>query len=138
MDIVHDISIVGYGVDNGTKKVSWQTIYDYSSNNVSGTWNSFGSGGYSSGSFNYSSIPQSHVVGLIPIEYIDYKRIFVLDIFDLKWQNEGIFHGVATSNGESDSFGAVSKCVIKGMFKDFTGINTKMKSMYFTPEIECN
>lgn len=88
-------------------------------------------GGYNSGPYGYYGRP--YFGGHDVYTYTRHVRNLEMDIVDLK-QSSGqnivkAFEGEVTSEGESDNFFTVSKCMINAMFSGFPGKNGEKKTV---------
>jgi hypothetical protein len=95
----------------------------------SGSFNSYGSGGYSSGTFGGTSYTPATfgVVGAAPYSYTVHDRYMVMTIRDRAGTN--VFEGKVNSSGSSAEIAAVLPEMIDSLFTGFPGVSGKTKKI---------
>lgn len=95
----------------------------------SGSVSSYGSGGYSSGSFSGTSYQPATfgVVGAIPVNHTMHDRFMTLNITDRA--GKSIFEGRVNSSGTSSDIAAVMPEMIDSLFTGFPGTSGKTKNV---------
>jgi hypothetical protein len=113
-----------YSVDGGREVVSSTPVYGRTGGGFeehSGTYNSFDPS--SSGTYagtTYSS-PKYGLLGMDISSRTEYLRGMRLTMYRNAPDMPSVFEGNVRSTGEADSFTAVSRCLIRAMFRDFPG-----------------
>jgi Domain of unknown function (DUF4136) len=113
-----------YSVDGGREVVSSTPVYGRTGGGFeehSGTYTSFDPS--SSGTYagtTYSS-PKYGLLGMDISSRTEYLRGMRLTMYRNAPDMPSVFEGNVRSTGEADSFTAVSRCLIRAMFKDFPG-----------------
>jgi len=128
------IGFVAYGIDNGKSSIVSTPIFGqtgggttYSSGTVYG---SRGSATYSGTSY---TMPSYGVVGSVASSQTMYTRAIALDIVDAQSLTKGtakkVYEARAKSVGSCSVIAGVFEEMLEAMFKDFPGINGKVRSV---------
>jgi len=127
------IGFVAYGIDNGKSSIVSTPIFGqtgggatYSSGTV------YGSGGNATYSGTSYTMPSYGVVGSVASSETMYTRAIALDIVDAQSLKKGnakkIYEARAKSTGSCSVIAGVFEEVLEAMFKDFPGINGKVRN----------
>ena len=87
---------------------------------------------------NRTWVPEvSGVTGVSSATGFIYRKTFTLEIVDARKSRNGavfkVFEGTVLNSGKSNSFLAVSNCMIEGLFNEFPGISGRTMSYAIDP-----
>jgi hypothetical protein len=128
------IGLVAYGIDNGKSAIVSTPIFGQTGG---GTTNSSVTVNGSTGSATYSgtsyTMPTYGVVGSETSSETIYTRAIALDIVDAESLKKGtpkkVYEARAKSTGRCGIIAGVIEEMLEAMFKDFPGINGKVRSV---------
>jgi len=127
------IGFVAYGIDNGKSSIVSTPIFGQTGG---GTTSSSGTVYSSKGSATYSgtsyTMPTYGVVGSAMSSQSEYTRAIALDIVDAQSFKNGnpkkVYEARAKSTGSCSVIAGVFEEILEAMFKDFPGINGKVRN----------
>lgn len=128
------IGFVAYGIDNGKSSIVTTPIFGQTGGGTtSSSGTVYGSGGSATYSGTSYTMPSYGVVGSVASSETMYTRAIALDIVDAQSLKKGnakkVYEARAKSTGSCSVIAGVFEEVLEAMFKDFPGINGKVRSV---------
>lgn len=128
------IGFVAYGIDDGKSSIVSTPLFGQTGGGTTySTGTVYGSGGSATYSGTSYTMPSYGVVGSVASSQTMYTRAIALDIVDAKSLKKGnakkVYEARAKSAGSCSVIAGVFEEMLEAMFKDFPGINGKVRTV---------